>query len=108
MIAAVLVFGHGAEQFRRLADIVTYTDMVPPLGIVGPTSSSQTNLDFEYAAMIPKFDASLGTLTSVEFALDFTVSFVGTVISERRGTFGAAVSFQWDSGFEIDPAARNA
>ena len=98
-IAAVLTFGHSAGN-SALADVVTYTDMVPPLGIVGPTSSSQSNLDFEYAALIPKFDASLGTLTSVEFALDFTVSFVGTVISNDVAHLELPYHSTWDGGFE--------
>lgn len=99
IVAAALVFGHGAN-FPAKADIVIYTDMVPPLGIVGPTSSSQTNLDFEYAAMIPKFDASLGTLTSVEFALEFTVSFVGTVLNGDVAHLELPIHSKWDNGFE--------
>jgi len=99
ILTASLVFGHGAS-FSAKADVVTYTDMVPPLGIVGPTSSSQTNLDFEYTAMIPRFDASLGTLTSVEFALDFTVSFVGTVITNDVAHLELPYHSTWGGGFE--------
>jgi PEP-CTERM motif len=86
---ATLVAARGA-----LAADVTYTDNVPPLSILSNFSGTDSDLEFEYTAFIQRFDPQLGTLLSVTFDTNFTITFNGSA----SGT--AELSLPYETAWE--------